>query len=184
MLEPPSGNTLTGVTVCHNPPPPTDLVAHNGPISVYNIEQNTFSSCFIGCYIYIVAITMIYKMSCQYSVLSKMPIFAPFSAAELQRFKLCGRPPGASYNFSLIPVSFCSAHSAVPWWTSCVCLWSASAVSNRSPSRLLSLRQKRSLTCTRSTTGDSQERKPWHERWSWARALPSENKHKGETKSN
>lgn len=92
--------------------------------------------------------------------------------AELSSFKECRKQCGACYNFSLLPVAFCSDHSAVPWWMSCVCLWSANAVSNRSLSHPSSLRQKRSLTCTRLTTGDSQERKPWHERWAYPEHTP------------
>lgn len=55
----------------------------------------------------------------------------------------------------------CRDPSAAPWWTSCGCLWSASVVSSRSRSRPSSLRRRKSSICTRSTTGDSRERKPW-----------------------
>lgn len=58
---------------------------------------------------------------------------------------------------------FCSDRSAAPWWMSCACLSSVRGASNRSPSRPSLSKPRRSLTCTRSTTGDSRGRRPWPE---------------------
>ena len=74
--------------------------------------------------------------------------------------------------FPSVPFASCSGHSAAPWWTSSACLWSASAGSNKSLSPPPSLRPRRSLTCTRSTTGGSRERKPWREALNAPRNTP------------
>lgn len=67
---------------------------------------------------------------------------------------------------SLNPVNsfvLCSGPSAVPWWRSCRCPWSANAGSNTSPSHPLWWKRRRSSTCTLSTTADCQGKRPWPE---------------------
>lgn len=64
---------------------------------------------------------------------------------------------------SAFPIVPCSGPSAVPWWRSCRCPWSANAGSNTSPSHPLWWKRRRSSTCTLSTTADCQGKRPWPE---------------------
>lgn len=64
---------------------------------------------------------------------------------------------------SAFPWLPCSGPSAVPWWRSCRCPWSANAGSNTSPSHPLWWKRRRSSTCTLSTTADCQGKRPWPE---------------------